>query len=228
MKISLYIAKRLIFASKQSFSNFIIKIAIIAVALSVTVMILGGAITQGYQEIITKKFYTSWGQLHITPFLLDPLDVLNDQSFAEDIVLEKKITSLPQVKHILAYKHQSAIIKSNEMMDGIVLRGIRQQDISYMNERLEITNGSIQFNDSSYSSDIILSEQIATSLNLKLNDFFYLYFLNKNEFQPRIRKVRLVATYNTGLEEYDKHIGLCDVALLYHINQDEQQSIQGI
>ena len=68
MNTSFFIASKLAFREKKSFSSFIIKLAFIAVSLSVCIMIIGTAITQGYQRVIGAKFNDCWGH-YISPII---------------------------------------------------------------------------------------------------------------------------------------------------------------
>ena len=51
---------------KKNFSRFIIRIAIVAVALSVAVMIAASALIAGFKNEISRKIFEFWGQIHIT------------------------------------------------------------------------------------------------------------------------------------------------------------------
>ena len=107
MNISFFIANKIAFQQKKSFSSFIVKIAIIAIALSTGVMIVGTAITKGYQKVISEKFYDCWGEIHITNFLPDPSHILNDEKFDTDSTLIKKLAALKEVKSVHTYRIQS-------------------------------------------------------------------------------------------------------------------------
>ena len=97
MNISYFIANKIAFNQKKSFSSFIIKIAIIAIALSTSVMIISTAITKGYQKVISHKFYNCWGQIHITNFLQDPNHILNDEKITIDSQLIKNLYTMQEI-----------------------------------------------------------------------------------------------------------------------------------
>ncbi|MEL6276004.1 MAG: ABC transporter permease, partial [Bacteroidota bacterium] len=59
-------ARRVTGNSKESFSRLIIRIAIVAVALSMTVMVVSTALIAGFKEEISTKIFGFWGHVHIT------------------------------------------------------------------------------------------------------------------------------------------------------------------
>ncbi|MFZ4798234.1 MAG: ABC transporter permease, partial [Bacteroidia bacterium] len=55
MQLSYFISKRLSQSKQTSFSKLIVRIATLAVAISVTVMLLAIAISRGYKEQVSQK-----------------------------------------------------------------------------------------------------------------------------------------------------------------------------
>lgn len=80
MRVEHFIAKRMAFTNSASFTKIIIRIAIAAIAVSLTVMILTTAIITGFKKEITDKIFGFWGHIHITDsninrnFELTPID----------------------------------------------------------------------------------------------------------------------------------------------------------
>ena len=85
----------------------------------------------------------------------------------------------------------------------------------------------IQFPDSGYSNEINLSQTIARELKLKLNDQLLVYFIQPGGAAPRPRKLTLTGIYKTGIEDYDKLIALCDLALIQRLNDWTSKQIGG-
>lgn len=227
MNISYFIANKIAFNQKKSFSSFIIKIAIIAIALSTSVMIISTAITKGYQKVISNKFYNCWGQIHITNFLQAPNHILNDEKITIDSQLIKNLYAMQDIKSIHTYSMQSCLLKTKQDMEGILLKGLDNANSQLLSKEYLTSGRKINFSPQKYSEEIVVSKSIAEKLQLKLQDQVILYFINKNESLPRARKVSIVGIYKTGLEDYDNHVALCDIQLINHINNDSIQSIQG-
>ncbi|MFI5135984.1 MAG: ABC transporter permease, partial [Chitinophagales bacterium] len=122
MNLELFISRKLAFSKGQSFSRFVIRVATIAVALSVAVMIVAGAIVHGFQEEISEKVFGFWGHISIrsyeenSSYGEEPVSV--NQSFYPS--LEK----VPGIRHIQVTATKAGIMKTSSEIEGIVLRGI--------------------------------------------------------------------------------------------------------
>jgi lipoprotein-releasing system permease protein len=226
MNLSFFIANRIAFNKRSSFSAFIVRIAITAVTLSVAVMIIGTAVTQGYQHVISQKFYDCWGHIHVTNFLPEAGSILNDEKIEYDSNLVKKIEQTPGVKMVSPYSIQSAIFKTKEDMDGILLKGIQSQHaVSALSPYL-IKGSTLDFKDTS-SNEILISEYTSKLLSLNVSDKPILYFITKDQYQPKARKVKIKGIFKTGLEDYDKLFAICNASLIQEVNNEDATVIQG-
>ncbi len=227
MSLANNISKKIAFGNRKSFSGTIIRIAIIAVGLSVSAMIIGVSFIKGFQEGVQDKFYSSWGHIHVTPFLADPNNILQEETFPVNDTLLKNITAIPNVVKAHSYSLQSVIIKSKTEVEGLALKGYRSKaDFDFINQ--SITEGSAPaFNSNKKSQEILLSKTSAKKLQVKLGAKLLLYFLIPGEQSPRIRKVNVVGIFSTGLEEYDKSLALCNQVLLNDIRKDSISQVQG-
>lgn len=228
MNLSFFIAKRLAFTGKKSFSLFITRIAIAAVALSVSVMVLGTAITQGYQKDIKDKFIAAWGDVHITQFLPDPNGLMNDDKFVRSDSLLDAIRKTPGVAHVFTYSLQSAILKSPQEMEGIILKGIEDtSNLHYFKSFLKSGNLNLPRDSSGYCRNIALSQSLANKLNVKQEDALLLYMVDRDNFQPRARKVKVTAIFSTGVEDFDQHVILGDQRMIQQFHHEPHHMIQG-
>lgn len=66
MKFEYQIARRLNAASRKSFSRTIIRLSILAITLSMTVMIIASSVVRGFKHEISDKIFGFWGHIHIT------------------------------------------------------------------------------------------------------------------------------------------------------------------
>lgn len=226
MKLSFFIANRVAFTHKRSFSSFIVRVAMSAVGLSVAVMIIGISITQGYQHVISDKFYNCWGNVHITNFLPEASSLLNDEKMNLDTSLMKEIEEIKGVTRIEPYTIQSAILKSANDMEGLMLKGICTID-GLQNFSQYLATGILPNWQDSTKNQILISEFTSRQLELKVGDKPIIYFVTKNESQPKARKVEIVGIFKTGLEDYDKMFALCHANLIQQINKEPATTIQG-
>ena len=187
-------------------------------------MLIGLSLIKGFQQGVKDKFYSNWGHIHITPYLADPNHYLQEEKVIYNDTLLNNIATFDNVKSIVPFGLQSVIIKSKDEMEGIVLKSGFP---NYPNS-LKLEEGSpIDYSDSSYSQDIIISKSLATKLQVKLNDKLRLYFLLPNVNAPKPRKAIVKGIFNTGLEEFDNQIAFCDHRLIQNVTKDSATLIQG-
>ena len=89
MNTAYFIARKIAKPERRSFSSFIITIATIAVALSITVMIVASSMVNGFTSTIADKVFGFWGHIHINNFTSagNPLDQTAVE--LEDALLEQ-------------------------------------------------------------------------------------------------------------------------------------------
>lgn len=235
MNFSYFIAKKVAVSGQQSFSRLIIRIAILAVALSITVMIVATALIRGFKNEISSKIFGFWGHIHImdtgVTHSLEAVPVDMDQTFYPELDDLGNVTYLDNpsifgfpikdklvekqtrggVKHIQVFANIPGIIKTKEQIEGIILKGIGQDyHWEYMDNYL-IEGDRMVFGDT-ISRDIIISEQTANRLFLSLNDKMVIYFIKEDQQIPK--RLTVKGIYKTGLEEYDQKFAIVDIRLI--------------
>jgi len=232
LNLPFFIARRIAFSGKKNFSRFIIRIAIVAVALSVAVMIAASALIAGFKNEISRKIFEFWGQIHITDtaysLSFEPQPIEKNQSFypaldtvrgitysEPEVILgyetgrEVDRTSRGGIRHIQVFAHKPGIIRTKTAIEGILLKGIGS-DFDWENLKPYLLEGRpLNLNDTAPSRDIILSRQTADRLQVGVGDKFIVYFVKENDQIRRLFQV--CGIYKTGLEEYDRKIALCDI-----------------
>ncbi|MDP1972048.1 MAG: ABC transporter permease, partial [Sediminibacterium sp.] len=214
MNFSLFIAKRLAFSKQQSFSRFIIRLSVGATTVGIAAMIITLCFVNGFQQTVADKIYSFWGHIRVQHFEPDKSMMAEEVSINRDRPVEKLIQSQKGVSKIQAFATKSAVLEFDKNIEGVLLKGI---EANYDSSRIQpfITRGKwIHFSDSSYSKEILVSEQIASLLNIQLNDTVTVYFVGTNETNTSYRKLRVVGLYKTGIEEYDKVFLLADLKLI--------------
>lgn len=238
MHLPFFIARRLAFSGKRNFSRFIIRIAVVAVALSVAVMLVTSAFIAGFKTEISRKIFEFWGHIHIsdTAYSLSfepqpielaqdfypSLDTMRRISYTEPEVLfgvetGRTITRFSRggIRHIQAFAHKPGIIRTKTAMEGILLKGIGS-DFDWSNLQPYLLEGhALGLNDSVPSREIILSRQTADRLQVNVGDKFIIHFVKGND-QLR-RRFEVGGIYKTGLEEYDRKFALCDIRVVQEL-----------
>ncbi len=180
-------------------------------------MLIALAFANGFQQKVSQKVFSFWGHIHIIE--KDPGKTLTNEELpiTQKPGLVKKIQSLPEVNTIHPFATRYAILKAKGNLEGVLFKGI---DSSYNFNTLQpfLKAGSyIEFNDSSYSRQILLSQYIAQQLGVNVNDRILIYFVRPDgSFRPD--RLTIKGIFKTGIEEYDKTFMIGDLRLIQRLN----------
>ena len=225
MNFEFFIANRIFSKSKGGFSRPIVRLGVVSVALGLAVMIVSVAIVTGFQKQVRRKVVGFGAEIQIGNFEVN--------SSYEATPIDKNQTFYPSldtidgIKHIQVFAQKAGIIKTADQIEGVILKGVGSDfDWSYFWSKMR-KGKAFKVNDSIRTDDVIISMSLATRLNLKVNDPVRMYFVIKNEMQPRGRKFHISGIYETGLEEFDKLYVLCDIGHIQKLNKWDKNQVGG-
>ncbi|HVZ56476.1 MAG TPA: FtsX-like permease family protein [Chitinophagaceae bacterium] len=214
------------FNRQKSFSRFIIRLSVVATAISVAVMIITLSLVNGFQETISQKVFSFWGHIRIDQKQPMKASIAEELPIQENDTVYRAVRRYPAVADIHPFATKYAILKTSDEMEGVLLKGL---DSTYDFGRVKqfLRQGRwIRFNDSTYSREIIISTYTANQLNLKLNDRILLYFI-RPDGSLRPDKLTVVGIYKTSIEEYDKTFAIGDLKLIQRLNGWKPDEIGG-
>jgi lipoprotein-releasing system permease protein len=224
MNLPYFIAQRLIKGRRveTSFSRPINVIAIIGIAMGLAVMILAVSTLTGFKQAIREKVVGFGSHIQIMHFdsniSFETIPISDTQEFIPAI---KKI---PGIKHMQVFATKAGIIKTDEDIQGVVLKGIgRDFDWSYFKSNL-IDGTVFTVTDSGRSDKVIISKKISDMLRLRTGDSFVMHFIQD---PPRMRKFTISGIYETSLEEFDKIYVFCDIGHIKRLNGWEDDMVSG-
>ncbi len=225
MNLSLYISRHISSKDKENFSGPAVRIAIISISLGLAVMIISMAVLSGFQGHIRSK---------VTGFAADiTIDNFDENSSYEKTPVSINQTFYPSIqnedgiKHIQIFALKAGIIKTEDQIQGVVLKGIGPDyDWKFMQDNL-VEGHTFHLSDSASSNEILISRYIANKLYLKTGDEVRMYFISGSESQPRGRKFRVSGIYETGLEDLDKVYVLGDIRHIQKLNNWSPDEVSG-
>jgi lipoprotein-releasing system permease protein len=227
LNLASFIAWRIAFNKKTSFSRFIIRLAIIATTISVAVMIVTFALTNGFQTTISNKVFSFWGHIRVQQFQPNKVSIAEELPIQKNDTVVRLLKKNPEVRTVQAFATKNAILKTAESVEGVLFKGV-EKNYDFGNLTGFLKSGKwIQFPDSGYSDQVVLSEYVAGQLKLKLDDKVLIYFIQPNGAPPRPRKLRISGLYRSGIDEYDKLIAFCDLRLIQRLNDWKSDEIGG-
>lgn len=189
-------------------------------------MIITLSFVNGFQESVSEKVFSFWGHGRISYRQPMKSSIAEEEPIEKNDVLANEIRRLPDVRSIYPFATKYAILKTPDEMEGVLMKGV---DSSYDFSHLQafLREGRwIQFNDSSYSRDIVVSTYTAKQLNLKLNDRVLIYFF-RPDGSVRPDRLTIVGLYKTSIQEYDNTFAIGDLKLLRRLNGWSDTEIGG-
>lgn len=201
------------------------RLGIISVALGLSVMIISVSIVTGFQNQIRNKVIGFGSHITITNFEVnssyEPSPLSLHQPFYPSL------DTLTGIKHIQIFATKAGIIKTDDQIEGVILKGIGSDyDWSFFKDK--ITEGKhLTVTDSLKTDDVIISKNLAARLKLSLGDPLFMYFIIQDEMQPRGRKFNICGIFETGLEEFDKLYIIGDIYHIQKLNKWEDDQVGG-
>ncbi len=206
-----FISQRIRKPDVASFSATVSKIGTVSVALGVAVGIVAFSVLLGFKETIKQKIFLFGAHYQVTKLSLN-------SSFEElpiplhSLVYDQSTTG---IAHRQGVAHKAGILKTADELHGAIIKGVgKDYDWAALKNTL-IAGRIIAFADSGYSNEVILSNTIAKTLQLKIGQSVVMYFVQN---PPRARKLKVVGIYETNVEEFDNQLVVGDIALVQKLN----------
>ena len=176
-------------------------------------MIIAFFILLGFKGTIRDKIFSFNGHFLVSKYTLGAS--LQEDPISTNYPIYLEPEKFDYIDHVQEFSHKAGLIKTNEEVDGVGLKGIGESfSLDYFAGNLK-EGDFIGFKDDSYSTDIVLSQKISDRLKLQVGDPFIMHFIQD---PPRSRRLNVVGIYETGLEDFDDKVILGDIALIRRLN----------
>jgi lipoprotein-releasing system permease protein len=226
--LSYHIAKRIAFNKQQSFSRFIIRLSVVATAVSIIAMIITLAFVNGFQEKVADKIFGFWGHIRVQKYETGKSLISEELPLTKNTAVENSMASTPGVVSYQSFATKSAVLESQNDIEGVLIKGIEKNENHSALKQFLVAGRWIQFTDSLYSKETLVSDAVAKALQIKINDTIKVHFVATNsDAQKTYRKLVVVGFYHTGIDEYDKLFMIADINLIRRINNWEPNQIGG-
>jgi len=227
LNVAVFIARRIAFNSHQSFSRFIIRLAVIATAVSVAAMILTLAFVNGFQETVSQKVFSFWGHIRLQQYEPNKALVAEESPLKKNDTIVNALKKLPEIETLQAFATKSAVLQQKTNIEGILFKGVeRNYDFAHLKNFL-LQGKWPAFTDSLYSHDIVVSAPTADQMQIKLNDSIKIHFIDAAGGKSSFRRLRVSGIYKTGIEEYDNLFAIGDLRLIQRLNNWQRDEIGG-
>ena len=220
MNLEYFIAKRLITSKdyKSSISAPIIKIAIIAIALGIIMMLVSVATGIGLQQKIRQKVSAFNGHIIISNYNGNESEV-STEPISLNQKFYPKFKNIEGITHIQAVANKAGIIRTENSFEGIIYKGVGA-DYKWDNLKEYLVEGKVPNINSSLNNEVLISQFLANRLNLKLNGSFNTFFMKEDQNKlPNSRRFKIVGIFNSGFQEFDATYLIGDFRHIQKINK---------
>jgi len=224
LNAELFIAKKITKSTdnNKNLSTPIIKIAVFGIALGLAVMILSVAIVTGFKNQVSGKVIGFASHIQVTNF--DSNRSFETLPINRDQLSQPLLNSIKGIKHSQVFITKSGIIKTNNNIQAIVLKGVDDNyDWTFLKNSL-VEGHVIEIVDSVNSNQILISQYVAKLLELKLGDKLMVYFVQD---PPRMRLFKISGIYKTSVEDFDKSFAVVDLRHLQKLNGWDSNMVSG-
>ncbi|BAU53415.1 ABC transporter permease [Mucilaginibacter gotjawali] len=223
MNFAWFVANRITFKSKRTFSKLIVRIAIIGIMLGLGVMILSLGIVRGFKSAIREKVRGFSGDMVIVKNDLN--GSLENSPFKANPDLEKKVSASPLITRMMPYATKPGIIKAKGDIEGIVLKGVdKTYDWSVFKKNLVSGHIPDLADTATGKKQLLISKFVANRLQLKPGDKVLIYFVQE---PLRVRPFVISGVFSFGIDEVDKTYVVGDISLINRLNNWAPDEIGG-
>ena len=228
MNYELFIAKRIIAAKeyKSSISSPIIKIAIIAIALGMIIMMISIATGIGLQQKIREKLSGFNGHVQITNF-----DNNNSEITLEPISKNQdfypNFTNISGISNVQVFATKAGIIRTETDFEGIILKGV-SNDYNWDFFKEYLVEGELPIISDSISNKVLISRDISNKLGIYLKDKFNVFFIKQDQNKrPNLRVFEVSGIYDTGFQDFDGNFIIGDLVHIQKMNKWSNEEVGG-
>ena len=191
-------------------------------------MIITLAFVNGFQEKVADKIFGFWGHIRVQKYETGKSLVSEELPLTKNTAVENSIATAPGVVSYQSFATKSAVLESQNDIEGVLIKGIEKNENHSALKQFLVAGRWIQFTDSLYSKETLVSDAVAKALQIKINDTIKVHFVAANaDAQKTYRKLVVVGLYHTGIDEYDKLFMIADINLIRRINNWEPNQIGG-
>ncbi|WKZ60592.1 MAG: ABC transporter permease [Cyclobacteriaceae bacterium] len=215
MNLSFFISKRISKQTGEGFSSTIHKIAVASIGIGLGAAIISFLIMRGFQDTVKNKIYSFSGHMLVTKFTMN--NSMEETPMDINIDLFKNYSVYPGVRHAQEFAHKAGLIKTDDEVLGVVLKGVGKSFDSTVFQDNMVAGRFLHLPDSGYANEVMLSSVIARKIRAEVGDQVIVHFFQN---PPRFRRLNVVGIYETNLSEYfDGKIIIGDIRLIARLNE---------
>ena len=216
MSIAYDIAKRLYGGDKTAkVSRPAVRLAVAGIVIGMVVMIVSIGVVLGFKHSIRDKVVGFGSHIVVTNYLtLQSPDQSQPIDANDSLMHMLKKTS--GVKRVQRYSQKSGVLKTEDDFLGVMFKGIGEDyDTTFLKKA--VVDGILpEFSLTKSKQQLLLSQNIADKLRLKVGDKVFAYFLSDDDV--RARPFTVAGIYQTNMTKFDDVYCFTDLYTVSRLN----------
>lgn len=201
-----------------------VTIAVAGITAGLVIMLLSIGITNGFKKEVREKVIGIGTHIQVGSY--DRTESYESHPIvANDSLMKVLAENSENVAHIQRYTTKAGMLKTDNQVQGFVLKGVGQEyDLTFIRKHLKA--GEIPlFTDSVASNEVLLSEQLAEKMGLKVGDKIHTYYVEDN---VRTRRLTIKGIFRTNFAEFDNLFMLTDIYTANRLNKWHKDQASGM
>ncbi len=227
LNFEFFIANRILKSktAAKKISRPVVRISVWAIAIGIVIMIIALATGNGLRRAIGDKVTGFGGDIQILNYQPNPIYEQSPAALGDSLLAE--LRARENVRKIQPFGQKAGIIKTDELFEGAVLKGVDSQyDWSVLSDYIK--NGNrLHIRDSVYNDSILISQTLADKLELELHQRISMYFVRQGPKPPLLRRFYISGIYQTDFEEIDNNFLIGDLKHIQRLNKWDSAQVGG-
>ncbi len=187
-------------------------------------MILAISTGNGLRNAIKNKITGFGGDIQVLNYQPSPTYEQSPVILSDSLL--QSIQQRYEISLMQPYARKAGILKNEDLFEGAVIKGVGP-NYSWEFFSKFITAGKIpRFSKDDYQDSILISEKLATILDLNLGEQCEMYFIRPNK-APLRRKFTVAALFKTDFEEIDAAFLIGDINHVRRLNNWKNKEVGG-
>ena len=223
MRTEFYIARRLSNRRDGNKAGVMERVATIATAVSLAVVIVTLSVVVGFKEELNAKISGSVSDVVITA--PESRGVVSSRAIKRNETIEQLLAD-ERIERYSVYRSKEGVVKSDENIVGVLLKGIDSlYNLDFYRESL--TAGELpRLTGDPRSKDILMSQSIAHKMDAEVGDRVEMVFIDANGSVLRDR-FAISGIYRTGVDALDNAYIITDIRNVARLYEGNDQLITG-
>lgn len=223
MSNEFYIAKRLSSRKHGERAGIMERVATVATAISLCVIVVTLSVVVGFKQSVDRLLSGASADVVVTA--PQSMGLLSPVLLERNAELERVLMS-DGVDHLSPYLAKEGVIKSDDNIVGVVLKGVDSlYDFSFF-ERYLVDGELPRVGREPRSRDVIISSNIAQKMDVGVGDRIEMLFVDDKDGLLRDR-FAVSGVFKTGLDVVDDMLIISDIRNVERFYADGKSSVTG-